>query len=567
MCPQFAVHEAGARGGLSCAAMAAARDEPATIHAPPWWRDGVLYQIYPRSFADSNGDGIGDLRGVRDRLDHLEWLGVTGIWLNPTMPSPNEDWGYDVADYLGVHPDLGTIDDLDALIAAAGERGIHVLLDLVPNHTSDRHPWFRDALTGPDARYRDFYVWAPGRNGGPPNNWVSNFGGSAWTLDEPSGEYYLSQFLPTQPDLNWWNDEVRENFDEILRFWFARGVAGFRIDVCHSIVKDRELRDDPPVTPEDHRELQNRVVKPVYSANRPELHDVLRRWRAVADGEVPERTLVGETYVLELDELMPYYGTGRDELHLAFNFLFVHADLEAEQLREIVEGVEAGLPADAWAVYTGSNHDAGRLVTRWAQDCPRRTRAALLMLLTLRGTPFLYYGDEIGLPDVPQDAETALDPVARRTGDPSRNRDVCRTPMQWSAEPGAGFTTPDATPWLPFGDLDAHNVAAQKADPASTLHLVRDLIALRRADRDLTAGRYETLAAPAGAWAWRRGERYAVAVNLSEREVTIDGVTGRVAVATDRARDGETVAGALVLGRWDGAVVELDGGDPGAPRA
>jgi alpha-glucosidase len=529
------------------------------VKAPPsWWRDGVLYQIYPRSFADSDGDGIGDLRGVRDRLDHLEWLGVTGIWLNPTMPSPNEDWGYDVADYTGVHPDLGTLEDLDALIADAGERGIQVLLDLVPNHTSDQHPWFQDALSGRDARYRDFYVWASGNGDGrPPNNWVSNFGGSAWTYHEPTGEYYLNQFLPSQPDLNWWNEEVRERFDEILRFWFERGIAGFRIDVCHSIVKDRELRDDPPVTAEDHRELQDRIVKPVYSANRPELHDVLRRWRSVAKDEDPERTLVGETYVLELDELMPYYGTGSDELHLAFNFLFVHADLDADELRTIVEGVEAGLPSDAWAVYTGSNHDAGRLATRWAQDDPRKARAALLMLLSLRGTPFLYYGDEIGLPDVPQDAETALDPVARRTGDPSRNRDVCRTPMQWSAEPGGGFTTPDATPWLPFGDLEAYNVAAQKADPASTLHLVRDLIALRRSDHALTAGSYETLPAPQGAWAWRRGERYAVAVNLSDEEVTVDGISGRVVIATDRGRDGDEVGGQLTLEPWAGAIVDL----------
>jgi alpha-glucosidase len=527
-----------------------------------WWRDGVLYQIYPRSFADSDGDGIGDLAGIRARLDHLQWLGVTGIWLNPTMPSPNDDWGYDVADYCDVHPDLGTLEDLDELVAAARGRGIRVLLDLVPNHTSDRHPWFRDALSGRDARYRDFYVWAaPAPDGGPPNNWVSNFGGSAWTLHEPTGEYYLSQFLPTQPDLNWWSEEVRERFDEIMRFWFDRGVAGFRIDVCHSIVKDRELRDDPPVTPSDHRELQSRKVKPVYSANRPELHDVLRRWRSLVnvqagdDGDTP--ILVGETYVLELDELMPYYGTGRDQLHLAFNFLFVHADLDATQMREIVEGVEAGLPPDAWAVYTGSNHDAGRLATRWAGGDERRARLALMIVLTLRGTPFLYYGDEIALPDVPQDAETALDPVARRTGDAARNRDVCRTPMPWTAQAGGGFTTPEATPWLPFGDLAAHNVAAQKQDPASTLHLVRDLIALRRAQRDLSAGAYCTLQAPEGAWAYRRGDRFAVVVNLSDGGVRVDGVEGRVEVGTDRARDGEPVQGAIALAPWEGVVIAL----------
>ena len=528
-----------------------------------WWRDGVLYQIYPRSFADSDGDGIGDLAGIRERLDHLAWLGVTGIWLNPTMPSPNDDWGYDVSDYCAVHPDLGTMEDLDALIADAGERGIRVLLDLVPNHTSDRHPWFADALTGPDAEHRDFYVWAPpAADGGPPNNWISNFGGSAWTFHEPTGEYYLAQFLPTQPDLNWWNEEVRDRFDDILRFWFARGVAGFRIDVCHAIIKDRELRDDPPVTPADHRKLQHRTVKPVYSANRPEVHDVLRRWREVADahgapdgGDGP--ILVGETYVLELDELMPFYGTGRDELHLAFNFLFVHADLDAAQMREIVEGVEAGLPPDAWAVYTGSNHDAGRLATRWAQDDERRARAALLIVLTLRGTPFLYYGDEIALPHVPLDPETALDPVARRTGDPSDNRDVCRTPMHWTAEPGGGFTTPEATPWLPFGDLAAHNVAAQRDDPGSTLHLVRDLIALRRGTPDLTAGAYATLAAPDGAWAYRRGDRFAVAVNLSQAAVTVSGIDGRIAIGTDRGRDGEAVDGEIDLGPSEGVVVEL----------
>ena len=530
-----------------------------------WWRDGVLYQIYPRSFADSDGDGIGDLAGIRQRLDHLAWLGVSGIWLNPTMPSPNDDWGYDVADYCAVHPDLGTMDDLDALIAAAGERGIRVLLDLVPNHTSDRHPWFADAVTGRDAEHRDFYVWAPpAPDGGPPNNWLSNFGGSGWTWHEPTGEYYLAQFLPTQPDLNWWNDAVRDRFDDILRFWFARGVAGFRIDVCHAIVKDRELRDDPPVTPADHPELRHRSVKPVYSANRPEVHDVLRRWRSVADGHGDPAAepgdspiLVGETYVLELAALLPFYGTGRDELHLAFNFLFVHADLAADAMRAIVEGVEAGLPPGAWPVYTGSNHDAGRLATRWAQDDEGRARAALLIVLTLRGTPFLYYGDEIALPNVPLDPQTALDPVARRTGDPSDNRDVCRTPMPWADVAGGGFTTAEATPWLPFGDLAACNVAAQREDPASTLHFVRDLIALRRRTRDLSAGAYATLDAPDGAWVYRRGDGFAVAVNLSDAAVSIDGLAGRVAIGTDRARDGAAVAGGLELRPWEGVVVAL----------
>jgi alpha-glucosidase len=526
--------------------------------AETWWRDGVLYQIYPRSFADSDGDGIGDLRGILARLDHLEWLGVDGIWLNPTMPSPNDDWGYDVSDYCAVHPELGTLEDLDALIAAAGERGMRVLLDLVPNHTSDRHEWFVDAVSGRDARYRDYFVWAdPRPDGGPPNNWESNFGGSAWQVHEPTGQYYLNNFLPSQPDLNWWNEEVREEFDDILRFWFARGVAGFRIDACHAIVKDRELRDDPASTPDDHPLIRKKGHKQVFSMNRPEVHDVLRRWRTLADAHDPRRVLVGETYVLDLDSLIPYYGQGEDELHLAFNFLFVHADFEAEQLRTIVERMEEMLPPASWPVYTGSNHDAGRLMTRWAGDDERRARVALMMLLGLRGTPFLYYGDEIALPEVPLDPETALDPVARRTGDASRNRDPCRTPMPWSAEPGGGFTTPEAKPWLPLGDVAARNVAAQREDPGSVLHLVRDLIALRRRQPDLRSGSYEALPAPAGAWAWRRGERFAVALNLSDAEATVDGLAGRVAVATDRARDGEEVGGALRLGAHEGVVVEL----------
>jgi alpha-glucosidase len=511
--------------------------------AVSWWRDGVLYQIYPRSFADSDGDGIGDLKGIRQRLDHLEWLGVDGIWLNPTFPSPNADWGYDVSDYYGVHPDLGTLEDLDELIEDAGARGIKVLLDLVPNHTSDRHPWFRERP--------DLYVWADGAE--PPNNWLSSFGGPAWSRDDRTGRWYLHNFAPEQPDLDWWNEAVRDEFDDILRFWFARGVAGFRVDVCHGIVKDRELRDDPAATPADHPWIQRRGFKQVFSMNRPEVHDVLRRWRALADEQGPQRILVGETYVLDLDQLIPYYGSAEDELHMAFNFLMVHEELAAAPMRAIVEAMEDKLPAGAWPVYTGSNHDAGRLASRWAAGDPARARVALLMLLTLRGTPFLYYGDEIGLTDVELDPEQSLDPAAAK--DPEENRDRCRTPMPWSAEPGGGFTAGPRT-WLPLGDL-AVNVQDQRRDAGSTLHLTRDLIALRRAREELRTGAYATLPAPDGAWAYRRGERHAVALNLSDERVEVDGLAGVVLLATDRARDGETVSGTLAMGPWEGAVLEL----------
>jgi alpha-glucosidase len=291
--------------------------------------------------------------------------------------------------------------------------------------------------------------------------------------------------------------------------------------------------------------------------NRPEVHDVLRRWRALSDRYDPRRILVGETYVLDLEQLIPFYGGGEDELNLAFNFLFVHAELEAEPLRAIVEGVEDGLPATSWPVYTGSNHDAGRLATRWAAGDPERARVALMMLLTLRGTTFLYYGDEIGLPDVALDPATALDPVPHRTGDPKRNRDPCRTPMPWSDEPGAGFTEPGVTPWLPLGDTAAHNVAAQREDRGSTLHLTRDLLALRRAEDDLRSGAYATLPAPAGVWAYRRGDGHAVVLNLGSAEAAVEGLAGTIALATDRSRDGEPVAGTLALAPSQGAVVKL----------
>ena len=498
----------------------------------PWWQEGVLYQIYPRSYQDSDGDGVGDLKGIRRRLDHLEWLGVDGIWLNPTFPSPNADWGYDVADYRGVHPALGTMEDLDDLIAAAGERGIRVLLDLVPNHTSIAHPWFRERP--------DFYVWSDD----PPNNWRSQFGGSAWTRDPQTGRHYLHNFLPDQPDLDWWNEQVREEFDDILRFWFDRGVAGFRIDVCHAIVKDRDLRDDPAATEADHREYQTKGWRPVFSMNRPEVHDVLRRWRRVADES--DAVLVGETYVLELEQLIPFYGNGSDELHLAFNFLFVHEPFEADRLRAIVEHLEAHLPEAAWPVWTGSNHDAGRLTTRWCEDDPALARCALMMLLTLRGTPFLYAGDEIGLPDVRVPPERELDPAPGR-------RDDCRTPMQWADEPGGGFTTGE--PWLPLGDTAACNVASQREDPASTLHLVRDLIALRRREPGLRTGAYRSLPASEGVWGYARGDKHAVALNLGREPARLE-LAGTVIIGTDRSRDGEPVE-RLELRGAEGVLLEL----------
>lgn len=512
----------------------------------------VFYQIYPRSWADSNDDGVGDLPGAVSRLDHLRWLGVDGIWLNPIMPSPNADWGYDVSDYRGVHPDFGTLEDAEALVRAAHERGLRVLFDLVPNHTSARHPWFIDALRGRDAAHRDWYVWAdPAADGGPPNNWRAHLGGgSAWTLDESSGQYYFHSFLPEQPDLNWWNPEVRSAFDDILRFWFERGVDGFRIDVVHHLIHDRELRANPPATTDDHEEVRRFGQRPLYTQNRPEVHEILRRWRAIAEEYDPPRLLVGETYIFDLDEMARYFGA-RDELTHAFNFPFLLSRFVARDLARCVEDTLLSLPEGVSGTWTGSNHDVGRFASRWCGGDERKVRCALMMLLTLPGTTFLYYGDEIGMVDTAVPTERVVDPGG---GGVTAGRDVCRTPMHWEGASGAGFTAPGVEPWLPFGDLST-NVAAQRDDPRSTLSLCRRLIALRREDDGLAAGAYGLVALEGGSWSWRRGD-VLVALNLADEDAAVPDVDGRIAVATTRERWGERVSGRLVLRSWEGVVVQ-----------
>jgi alpha-glucosidase len=524
-----------------------------------WWQDGVLYQVYPRSFADSDGDGVGDLRGITQRLDHLAWLGVAGLWLSPITVSPDDDFGYDVSNYCDVQPQFGTLADADALIAAAHERGIRVLLDLVPNHTSDRHPWFVDARSGKDAPHRDWYVWAdPKPDGSPPNNWVSSFGGPAWTFDDASGQYYLHNFLPSQPDLNWWNDEVRDEFDRILRFWFDRGVDGFRIDVCHMIVKDQELRDNPPSTDDDHWFVRLRGQRSVYNAARPEVHDVLRRWRRIADAYDEPRVLLGETYVLDPKVLAEFYGD-RDELSMGFNFTFVHAKFVAEELRDIVDVTEGAVGDRGWLVWTGSNHDVSRFPTRWCGTDPDKVRVALLMLLALRGTPVLYYGDEIGMGDGVISAHDLQDPVGKRFFPAYHGRDPERTPMHWTGDVGAGFSVkPDAIPWLPLGNASECNVAEQRDEPGSVLNFCRDLIAVRSEMAELRLGSYVAMQSPPNVWAWWRGERVLVALNLGDEPATLDGPSGEIRLATLRHRDGERVDGALALAPWEGALVWLD---------
>jgi alpha-glucosidase len=460
----------------------------------PWWQRAVFYQVYVRSFADSNGDGVGDLRGLTERLDYLQWLGIDCLWLSPVTVSQDKDWGYDVSDYRDVQPIFGSLADLDELIADADARGMKIVLDLVPNHTSDQHSWFREARTSRDDPRRDWYIWRdPRPDGSPPNNWLAAFdGGSAWTLDPPTGQMYLHSFLPEQVDLNWWSDEVREEFDDIIRFWLDRGIAGFRLDVAHAIVKDRELRDRP----------ESSDIGVVVDLD--ETFAVLRRWRSVVDAYQDPRILLGETWVMDLERLAGFYGSGEDQLHLAFNFPFALSPLETGHLRHVVESSETLLPRRGWPTWTLSNHDMARFPTRMCGGDERKVRCALLALLTLRGTPVLYYGDEIGLPqiDIPGDA-------LRDIG----GRDGARTPMPWN----------DAwtDPWLPVGG--GTTVAQQRNEPDSILAFTRELIARRRSSPDLVEGAYESLSAPVGVWAYRRGDSVVVALNLADEPARFDG--------------------------------------------
>ncbi len=525
--------------------------------ASTWWQSGVVYQIYPRSFADTNADGIGDLNGIISRLEYLQWLGVDAIWLSPITVSPNADWGYDVADYCDVQHDLGTIDAVDRLIQSAHGRGIRVLFDFVPNHTSEHHPWFVESRSSRRSRLRDWYVWAdPSAEGSVPNNWVSSFGGSAWTFDATTGQYYLHNHLSEQPDLNWWNTELRDEFDQIIRYWFDRGVDGFRIDVCNIIIKDAELRDNPPATDGDPPDMQLFGQRPVYNANRPETHEILRRWRTIADSYDPPRILLGETPVDDFTALSDFYGADLDELHLAFNFPFINAPFDAAKMRTIVEETEANLAPGAWPAWTGSNHDMSRFATRWANDDLSKAKAALIMLLGLRGTPVLYQGDEIGLCDVLVEPPNLRDPLGVRYWPAYAGRDAMRTPMPWSDTAGGGFTHPDSRPWLPLGDT-ARNVESQRADPASMLNLARDLISLRQRTPDLCSGSYASLDARPGVWAWRRGSRHIVVVNCSDDDAIFDSQQGFICISTDRTRDGTVFTDALHLAGWEGLVAAV----------
>ncbi len=522
-----------------------------------WWQSGIIYQIYPRSFQDTNGDGVGDLRGIIQRLDYLTWLGVDAIWLSPVFPSPMADFGYDVSNYVDIDPLFGTLDDMEELIAKAHERNIRVILDFVPNHTSDEHPWFIESASSRDSPKRDWYIWRdPEAGGGAPNNWLSSFGGSAWTYHEPTGQYYHHHFLPKQPDLNWRNPEVVEAMLDAMRFWLDRGVDGFRLDVIWLIIKDEEFRNNP-VNPdfEPHEPPHHRLLA-TYTTDRPEVHSIIAKMRSLIDS-YDERMMVGEIY-LPVEKLVTYYGAHGSGVHLPFNFQLITLPWNARKLADAIDQYEAALPPHGWPNWVLGNHDQPRLATRVGLE---QNRVAAMLLLTLRGTPTIYYGEEIGMTNVPIPPDRVQDPFEKNVPGIGVGRDPQRTPMQWTSGPNAGFTEGD--PWLPISaDSETVNVERQRDDPGSLLSLYRRLIDLRQSQPALSIGSYRPIPAEGDVLAYMRlkGEtRLLIALNLGPEPATLSPPTSshhHLLMTTYMDQGDHPIDGEIHLRPHEGVIVE-----------
>jgi alpha-glucosidase len=526
-----------------------------------WWERAVIYQVYPRSFMDASGDGVGDLKGITGRLEYLSWLGVDAVWISPFYPSPMADFGYDVTDYVGVDPLFGTLSDFDGLVEEAHSLSLRVILDYVPNHTSDEHPWFVASRSSKEDPKREWYIWAdPKPDGSPPNNWLSVFGGPAWTFDEGTGQYYYHAYLREQPDLNWRNPEVREAMYDVLRFWLERGVDGFRVDALRQLVKDERFRDNLPNPEWRPGQSPYDALLPVHSADRPEVHEATREMRAVLAEYGDDRLLIGELY-LPIERLVRYYGEGGSGVHLPFNFHLISAPWQAGAIAGLIETYEAALPPGGWPTWVLGNHDRSRVASRVGRA---QARVAAMLLLTLRGTPTLYYGDEIGMTDVPIPPEKVQDPWEKNVPGIGVGRDPARTPMQWDATPNAGFTT--GTPWLPVsGDHASTNVEAQRDDPRSILSLVRRLLQLRREHPALALGSYgqlDTRDAPVVAYLREHEtQRILVVLNLGEREERLelpaDAAGAELLCSTDPERPALDESKVLKLGPHEGVVLAL----------
>ena len=465
-----------------------------------WWRDGIIYQIYPRSFYDTTGSGIGDLNGITEKLDYLGDLGVDALWLSPINPSPDRDFGYDVSDYLSIDPKFGSMPDFERLIEKAAKKGIRIIMDLVLNHTSDQHPWFLESRSSRENPKRDWYIWCDGKgNGQPPNNWLSVFGGSAWQWDEASGQYYLHMFTNEQPDLNWRNPAVRRQMLDVFRFWLDKGVKGFRLDVFNLYFKDAEFRDNPTRPLHIRPDQRQRMI---YNCDLPEMMDVLAEIRELLD-RYEDAYAVGETFLGSPEKAAGY--CGEKALHQAFLFDFLECRWNPKCFSKVVKEWEAALEETNWPNYVLNNHDVKRSASRYSQgEDDERLKVAAAMLLTLRGTPFLYYGEEIGMREVKLTRGQILDPVGQRFWPFYKGRDGCRTPMQWSSGKNAGFSSD--SPWLPLHpDWPDRNVENHEKGPESLLNFYKGLIALRKSEPVLLKGSLEFLEdMPSGMMAYRR---------------------------------------------------------------
>jgi alpha-glucosidase len=515
-----------------------------------WWQRAIVYEIYPRSFQDSNGDGIGDLNGILRRLDYLVQLGVDAIWITPVYPSPMADFGYDVADYRGIDPIFGTMQDFDRLLSECHERGLKVILDFVPNHTSDQHPWFLESKSSRESPKRGWYLWRD-----EPNNWLSQFGGSAWEFDAISGQYYYHSFLKQQPDLNWRNPAVKEAMLDVVRFWLNRGVDGFRVDVMWLMIKDDQFRDNPPNPGYVPGQPSNQRLLSVFNSDRPEVHAVVAQMRAVVD-EYEDRVLIGEIY-LPVDLLMTYYGATLQGANLPFNFLLLQCAWSAEAVRSTISEYMSALPAGAWANWVLGNHDNARIATKVGV---RQAPVAAMLLLTLPGTLIMYYGEEIGMTNAAISPEDVKDPAEKNQPGIGMGRDPERTPMQWDNSPGAGFTV--ATPWLPLAsDFDKNNVAALLADRTSLLHLYRRLIALRRTHPTLVSGGLSRLSTESSLLRYERvgsEKKLLILLNLGFDPVETRLQSGTILLSTGFDCDGQEIQNVVTVRGAEGLIILLD---------
>jgi alpha-glucosidase len=517
------------------------------MHEPAWWKTAVVYEIYPRSFQDSNGDGVGDLPGILTRLEYLVELGVGAIWIAPIFPSPMADFGYDVADYCGIDPVFGTMHDFDCVLQQAHRCGLKVILDFVPNHTSNLHPWFVESRSSRESSKRDWYLWRD-----RPNNWMSNFGGSGWEWDDRTAQFYYHSFLKEQPDLNWRNPAVRAAMYDVLRFWLDKGVDGFRVDVMWLMIKDDQYRDNPSNPQYQAGQSSDHSFLPVYNANRPEVHAVVAEMRSVIDS-YPNRVLIGEIY-LPTNELMAYYGPNLDGADLPFNFLLLQAAWTAEDVAHAITDYMNALPRGAWPNWVLGNHDNSRVASRVGAG---QARVAAMLLLTLPGTVTLYYGEEIGMTNGTISSAEVRDPAEKRQPGIGMGRDPERTPMPWDGSPLAGFTT--GSPWLPLNsDHAVHNVEALQAEDGSILKLYRNLVAFRRLHPVLASSQIDSVVAQGNLLCYERRsatERLLVVLNLGPGPMPAAIEASTILLNTSLNRTGEQIKDSVMLEGSEGLLI------------